>query len=544
MESERAQNFNDRLNQWIAAQGFWFQLRYSMLGAGGGGARGAQTLQMAVRVFIFLIIVGLAGLVYLIKRTDGEGFRKRMETKLVGELGAQKGKLGSFQRSQGKLVISQLAATGGEGTFFTALDARNVSCQMGLFSGLVGKWAPGNVTITKLDIDLRAGTQDAASAETLGHALFKERPDLELKTIEVEDATVSWGFSALTRGVIEGSHLAIRRSGADWRMQFKGGKFSQNWLRGLEIQELVVTCGRGGITFDKALFKDGDGTADLKGLTILGTEKPAVSGLLKLKHLPLEGVLATVAGNFLEGWVSGELKVSGSTNSPEGIGFEGRLALADEDELTLRDRLPLLRALSVVDVFNNYRRVTFRQGSLMLKTSGGNLTLSEVALKADDLLTLHGHLNLRNPTQDEMRRKVANDAQERSPIFSAQNAESDPTVASSSDFTLKRAGKETEKTGDKKDADDNDEFFDRNEARQQERKTERDAAERIASALQYEGEFEITLRADSFERSEKLRLEYPVDPKTNRIGIKVPISGTLSDLTLKQAEEIHEKGRR
>jgi hypothetical protein len=32
MESEQSQNFNERLSQWVANQGFWFQIRYSMTG--------------------------------------------------------------------------------------------------------------------------------------------------------------------------------------------------------------------------------------------------------------------------------------------------------------------------------------------------------------------------------------------------------------------------------------------------------------------------------------------------------------------------------
>ena len=34
METEQLQNFNERLSQWVANQGFWFQVRYSMSGTG------------------------------------------------------------------------------------------------------------------------------------------------------------------------------------------------------------------------------------------------------------------------------------------------------------------------------------------------------------------------------------------------------------------------------------------------------------------------------------------------------------------------------
>lgn len=62
--------------------------------------------------------------------------------------------------------------------------------------------------------------------------------------------------------------------------------------------------------------------------------------------------------------------------------------------------------------------------------------------------------------------------------------------------------------------------------------------------LQYEGQFLITPPSDAFERAGELRQRYPVDRATNRIPIRVPIEGVLYELTLKQAEDIYQQGRR
>jgi hypothetical protein len=62
--------------------------------------------------------------------------------------------------------------------------------------------------------------------------------------------------------------------------------------------------------------------------------------------------------------------------------------------------------------------------------------------------------------------------------------------------------------------------------------------------LWYEGMVGITLNSDAFERAPLLREMHPPDPVTGRIPIKVPLGGNIYDLTLKQAEDIYEKGRR
>ena len=66
----------------------------------------------------------------------------------------------------------------------------------------------------------------------------------------------------------------------------------------------------------------------------------------------------------------------------------------------------------------------------------------------------------------------------------------------------------------------------------------------MARTLRYEGEFRITIPADAFERAPHLKVQLPVDPKLNRIPMIVPIEGTLYELTLKQAEDLYQQGRR
>jgi hypothetical protein len=343
MEPEQLQNFNERLSQWVANQGFWFQIRYSMSGSGVKGRAMFHALSAA-------------------------------------EL-----EIPDPSRSQGQLEISRLVAEGGEETFFTALEARNIRCKMSLVDGLVGVWKPGIISISRLDLDLRAGANDAQSAQKFAETLFRKSERIEIRSFEVPDATLRWGFSEPTQGSIESSFMKVLRTETGWRLTFKGGVFSQNWLRNLEIVNLVVVCEPDGVFFEKAQMRRKIGTVDFSGLRVRGGELPQVEGTAKVRNLALEDLLPADFRTFLEGSISGDFRVFGSTNTADGVGFEGQVVMGGDDSISVRERVHLLKALSDLDYSRNYHRVDFRSGSFQLKSTRGGLELSDVKLKAEDL---------------------------------------------------------------------------------------------------------------------------------------------------------------
>jgi hypothetical protein len=71
-----------------------------------------------------------------------------------------------------------------------------------------------------------------------------------------------------------------------------------------------------------------------------------------------------------------------------------------------------------------------------------------------------------------------------------------------------------------------------------------EAAERMSRMLRYEGLLKITVPGDAFERAPRLRTLYPPDPVSGRIPLRVPITGHLYEITLRQAEDIYQQGRR
>ena len=547
MESEQSQNFNERLSQWVANQGFWFQIRYSMSASGTKGTVMFHLLKLASRVLIFLMVVAAGGWVYLFKLTGTKKFNDGFKTSLQQGFAASEVELKGFSRSRGQLGINRLTFQGGNQTFFTSLEAKNIRCKMGLLDGIAGIWDTGTVAISLLDMELRAGADDPESAQAFAKAIFGKSPKVVINTLEVADATLRWGYSDRTRGAIENSVLKVQRTESGMKLVFKGGTFSQNWLNKLEIVSMVIACDADGVTFEKAEFQQGLGTVDLSGIKVGGGERPTIEGTAKVRKLALEDIVPLAMRSFIEGSISGDFRVSGSTNSTEGVGFEGQITVDAEDTIALRERIHLLKALTTVDFVRGYRRVEFREGSLHLKTGNGGMEVSNVNLKADDLFTLEGKMKVRLPTPEETKAAATKSSLAGgSPLFNGEDAEADElaTKPEDSDFTLRKAAKAAKRTKDGFQADTTTSLSSRLALNLETRHLEAQASARSARTLRYEGEFRITIPADAFERAPHLKTKMPVDPKLNRIPMMVPIEGTLYELTLKQAEDLYQQGRR
>lgn len=547
MESEQSQNFNERLSQWVASQGFWFQVRYSMSGSGTKGRAMFHLLRLGFRLVIFVLILALGSWIYLWKRPNSVRFNQEFKEDLKSAISASELELRGLQHLQGQLELGRLAAQGGSGTFYDSLEARNIRCKMGLLDGLLGRWQPGIISIARLEIDLRAGTDDADSAAKLAQAVFRKPLVVEANSFEVADATLRWGYSERTQGAIESSTLKMQRTDTGWRLSFKGGTFQQNWLKRLEIVDLVVLAESGGIVFERAELKRLKGTVEFPGLRITAGERPEVNGIVKIRNLALEEILPSALRTFVEGSLSGDFQVSGSTNSSDGLAFEGQVVMDGEDYVTLRDRFHLLKALSVVDYSRSYHRVDFREGSFQMRSHRGGLLLSDIDLKADDLMTMQGEILVRLPTQQEIDAAVARGSGlENSPLFENEDelAGVRNLPAGDSDFTLKRAAQEARRIQEGSQTMESLSLFDRLGLSIEMRRLQSQASERISRMLRYEGGLRITLQPDAFERATRLNEIYPADAVTGRIPMQVPISGYLYELTLRQAEDIYQQGKR
>ncbi len=566
MESEQLQSFNERLSQWISSQGFWFQLRFSMAGGNASSAL-YHLLRIGFRVFLFLLIVAIGGFYYLIKRVERPEFSRSLTGAIGKHLDAAECRIESFRRMQGEFNLRRIACAGSPDAFYSTLEAANITCRMGLLDGLTGVWKPGPILVKRLDMEIRTGSDDAESASRRAESFLKDFPKFDMSSLEVSDTSIRWGFSKVfdpriragqvepAKGEIKGSRMTVQRIEDGYRLQFRGGTFSQNWFEKLEIVELTAFINSKGIQIEKGEFiartegsNSSFGTVSFIGVTVGGGDRPAVSGTVRLSKVPLEILLPSRVEGFIEGSISCDLKMSGSTNSSDGIGFEGLVVMNGDDSITLRDRIHIFKALSVVDVFNNYKKLDFREGSFFLKTSAGSLSVTEVDLKSTDIITMKGAMKVRLPNDVEVQNAVTKRSTgELSPVFASDNTVDE--LSSSKDdqgeneITLKRAA-EIDKVAVGSTSSGDSGLFKQLADGAISRQVIQQGMELFSKNLRYEGKFQLSIPGDSFERAPDLRQMHPADPTSGRISIDVPIEGNIYEITLSQAEDVYVKGRR
>lgn len=541
-------SFDERLSHWIASQGFWFQLRHSTARTAGSKLVG-RALQVLLRVLVLVVLAAGVTAVYLIKRVEMASFQKGLPGGVTAALTAESAEVKGFQREAGRIYIHRLGVKGGKEAFFYSLDARGVRYEMGLLDGLVGEWNAGPITVNAAVIEVKAGAEDETEAAAAGVALFGEHDWFSFPLIEVLDASVGWGYSERNRGYVENSQMIAQRVDDGWLLQFRGGRFSQNWLRRLDIDELVLRVEPGGLTIEKGEFRRDDGRVTLSG-GVKGGVAPAVDWKMKFERLPLAAILPSEARPFAEGTISGEATVRGSTNTQDGLRFTCDVVLGADDKLTLRDRLPLLQALTVVDVYNSYRRLDFASGAFRLVTGGGRMDVDQIDLTAGETVRLSGRFAVRPPTDEEVARALAEGpgTADSSFLESIEDerdgpAKDDDPSELDDDFTLRDAAKAARR------AEESEQALVPSVGMpgiglMPSLSLEQQARDRYAKMLRFEGGVVMQIPGDAFERSPLLRESHPADPSTKRIALEVPLAGTLFELTLEQAEEVYVKGRR
>jgi len=528
MEVENSHNFNERLSQWVASQGFWFQLRHPLSGGEGAG----HIVSLFAKLGLFLLIVSGVALGVYLKMIDSPSQKKALERAMCEGLQAKELILRKSVHNLGMLKISRLASHGGENTFFESMEAFAVRFHQGFIGRLRGKWNVGVIHVDRLDLKLRAGADTAESAARISQMLFKQAGKYQITGLNCGSVSLRWGDTEPTKGFLQDSEMTSNRVGDRWLFTFKGGTFSQNWLNDLKVVELVVSCTPEKMVFEKASFQRDGSKVDLKGLEILTGENPMVNGTAHVRHLNLDDILPASASGYVAGCISGDFKMSGSLNSEEGVVYEGLVKLGGADLISFRDRVKILEALALADSKNKYSRLTFTDGSFMLRTAKGGMELTQMSLKSGDLLTLSGEMKVRTPTFEETSQVAIRQMQlELAPSIqeAGQPAAKSP-VARNQDFSFaKEAAKESDLLEMESSAD--------------ARASSLNAAELAMKSHRYGGSLRISLMPDVFEKAPRLAARVPQDILTKRYYIDIPLAGTIEDITLEKTQEIIDQAR-
>ncbi len=553
-DQQKIDDFQARMSDWVASQGLAFQLSH------GGSVRGARSTifgwvtRMSLRLMVLLLVGCLIFLFYLIGRPSSEVFRVQISGALEDAMGAEMIEpLGPVTREDGYLELSSLDMKGGEDSFFDQVRLRNAKIRMGLLAGwraslrwpipleMVADWDGEEVIIESLVLSVRAGSDDADGAR-IYQALFNKSEKFSFDRVEVQNASLSWGYSEVTKGKIENSRLSAQRKGEGWSVTFSGGTFSQNWLKDLEIDKLECELTRKGleITDGRLKGKQGVGVLTLKAKVTGPVTGPQVSGSGTMQGIPFDSYLEAEVRPFVGGRLSGNFNLGGSPYISSGITMAAQIALEADDEIVIRDKIKLLDAISLVDRHRSYNKVRFRGGSFNFETGKKVASFTDINLEATDHMTLEGEFISRPPSPKEVSDAIYFDEHGSAPPPSADDEETNELSegADVTDFNLAdaaQAAREESDSDPKLKTIFESEVFGLEVARREE-----EARARYRRIPFVQGVLNLGLHARAFEpsRSRELAEMYPIDEKSGLRWLRINLDQGLPSAGVAAAEKI------
>ena len=399
VDQQRLDEYQKRVADWIAKQGIFFQLRHA--GTMGGGSVIKQLGVLSLRVLVVLLLCLGVAFFALNHYFGGDDYRGEVTAALGEVLGASSIEAKKFERARGVSTFQDLVIDGGEESFFFQAEINRLAAASSFLTGITSKWAPEQVRIKAASFELKAGG-DQEEMQNSFASIIASMSEGNLESIEIDELSCEWGYSKITYGKLEKAKFRASRDQGVWEISLEGGRFSQNWLKNFGIKEAKLLCDSDGIKVEKLLLSKNGGEMELAGSIMGPAARPQfnLKGLFQsLPILSLVRLPGVDVREFMSGSISGDMKISGSTDYR--IVMEADVELRGNDVVTLREKWDLLRAISVLDVDRTYRRVDFEEGRFSFKTGGGEMEVNGIDLKSGSLAALKGDFKTYLPSQKE-----------------------------------------------------------------------------------------------------------------------------------------------
>lgn len=514
---EQRDAFNRQMNTWSSNQGFWHQLRHT--------GEGQSVLLKLIRVLftcaVFALIAAVVIGIYLYKRVSGDSFKAGVEQSLTHAFKAEESVISPINRSGNKASIGKLSITGSENSYFHEAKARHIAFDMGLLNSFKETWDLGAINIRKLEVALKSGESDDQRSREVYQSLFANYGAVEFKRVEIKDASFSWGYSEADRGSITGSQLTALRKGNEWVLKFNGGKLSHHWLNDIDIDTISVLCNEEGVKVTEALLSRSDGSISFT-LGVDVSSQPKISGVFEMKSIPVESLITKEYKNLIRGSVSGKGELSGALNSKSGVLFDADLAFEEDSPLTFFDTLPILDALSVIDINRSYHKVIFDKASLNLQIAGDTKSFQDLKFYSASQLDVAGDFVIRPRSYAEVAEAVGFPEKEVKSLIEGDISFLDDLKADeeSASFEPKEI----------KDA-------------PLIRKMKKDAVNREFAITRFDGDLRILLNADAFAKTSALQNKYSVNESSGKIHLEMPFDGAFLSLTKELCEDLFKLGK-
>ncbi len=534
---KKLEEFRARMSAWVTSQGLLFQLVH-----GGGGASSALmswVTRMGLRAAIVLLIGLTLFYAYLLRRPFAPSFGEGIRVAIEEGLNAESAEIGPTARKEGILELSSLEMVGSEGTFFDSLSARNIKTRMRVTAGILGVWRGDSVNVERLAMKVKSGSETLDADGVFG-VIFRSVERFDFDRVEIEDASITWGYSTSTAGAIKNTKLSAKRSASGWKLKMLGGTFSQNWLRDMRVEALELDVSKAGIKIVEAQFGKEDGRITLSGMVKGPIVNPQVDAKGMMEGFPLKGCVQPEVAAVLQGRISGAVKVGGSPYGSSGITMSVQVDLGPEDEIIVTDEFELLDVISLVDRYRSYKKVRFRTGGFTMETGRNVAVFTGIDLSAKDHVQLEGEFMSRRPSDKEVSiaiYKTENLGEEPSP-----EGETDAESAASEFdlITAARAAREQSDSDEKIRTIFQSEVFGQEVMRREE-----EARASYRSIPYLVGAVSLGLHPKAFEekRSPVLSELFPVEKKSGLRWLKLDLNSSLPVAGSELAEKILEHAK-
>ena len=399
VDQQRLNEYQSKVSDWIGRQGVLFQIRYAR--TVGAVTLGRHLSGLTLKLVLFLVVAGVCGFFVLNRHFDSPGYGEKVAGQVANALGAGEIEVTGFSRNFAKGDFQFLELKGGEESFFYEAKFEKLRGEFSFLTGVTDSWRPSAISIKKADLRLKAGGSE--DEMKLGFSsIIESLKGQGISQIKIEDCSFSWGYSKLTFGMVRNSNFRAVLHEGIWEVELSGGTFQQNWLGPLAIKSADLKIGMGGIKIESLNLESNGGEADLKGSISGPVNMPTFDLAGGFNSLPIEKLIkinGVSTREYIEGRISGDLKIGGSSNRQ--VELSGQVKLDEKDSVTIRERWSLLRALSILDNERTYLRIDFNQGGFAFSTGGGGIEVSEINLNAGNKARLLGSFKTRLPTQAE-----------------------------------------------------------------------------------------------------------------------------------------------
>ena len=398
-EKERLRDYQKRVADWISNQGVFFQLRYA--GTVGAGSILKQLGSLFAKLIIGLVFVAAVGYFLLQKHFESASYSEKIEGDLASAFGTSEIKSKGFSRARGSAVYEDLRLEDGEESFFYKAKLEGLSAPIAFLTGLTTTWSPDTVAMSEAQFYLKSGGEDEEMEKAYA-GILESLTEGKLSSITINNFSCDWGYSKLTYGKIVNSRLKADRQDGEWVISLEGGSYQQNWLRDFEIIEGLLKVDETGLEVVSLVLEKDNGGLNLSGSVGGPIGQPTFDLNGSFKNLAVEKLFSVdgcIVREFVEGYISGDLNISGSSNSA--VKLEGTASPAVMKPLTIRERWPILRAISIIDTQRTFRRIDFQEGSFDFTTGEASLSLTNINLISNDTAQLKGALTTKLPSQSE-----------------------------------------------------------------------------------------------------------------------------------------------